>query len=182
MSGQEFSGEGLLRALEEQAVAPKAPSGITLVGMVKQSKEPECIAFAPAGCDSWVDIPTRLIEKAVQLDDRRCNDHAHVVFRITLKEPADTEGRLLGKLLMASAGRWGGELPPSFAQMAVAAQRGGGGGGGGFDCDIPCQALLKVCLEKTPFSSAVCVLLYQICYATCRFPGPIIDIFGAAAR
>jgi hypothetical protein len=180
MSGQEFSGEGLFRALEEQAVAPKAPAGITLVGMVKQSKEPECIAFAPAGCDSWVDIPTRLIEKAVQLDDRRCNDHAHVVFRITLKEPADTEGRLLGKLLMASAGRWGGaELPPSLAQMAVAMQQ-QGGGGGGFDCDGPCQGLLRVCLEKTPFSSAVCVLLYQICYATCRLPGPII--FGAAAR
>ena len=78
MSGQEFSGEGLLRALEEQGIAPHTPAGITIVGMVKQSKEPECIAFAAAGCESWVDVPIRLIEKAVQLDDWPWNDHAHV--------------------------------------------------------------------------------------------------------
>jgi hypothetical protein len=156
MNGQELSGEALLKALEEQTLAPRAPAGITLVGMVKQSKEPGCIGFA-ATCDAWIDIPTHMIDKAVQLGDRRCRDHVHLLFRITLKEPPDEEGKLLGKLLMASQG---------------------GGGGGGFDCDIFCQALLKACLERTPFSIA-CVIFYQICYGVCRIPG---DIFGVAAR
>ena len=126
MNGQELSGEALLKALEEQTLAPKAPAGITLVGMVKQSEEPGCIGFAPAACNAWIDIPTRLIDKAVQLGDRRCGDHVHLVFRITLKEPADAEGKLLGKLLMVSQGG------------------GGGGGGGGFECDI----FVRRCLRR----------------------------------
>ena len=189
MEGQEFSGESLVKALEGESLAPKSPAGLTLIGMVKLSKEPGCVSFTPGGCDTWVDIPTRLIEKAVQLGERRCDDHTHPAFRIALKEPADAEGKLLGKLLMASSRGWRGDLPLSLGDITAPRTSGGdlfgsslGPVSARINCDQKCQALLRSCIESTPFSSATCVFLYSNCFHLCQLFGPLIDIFTSLER
>jgi hypothetical protein len=185
MAEQEFSGDALVQALEKGELTPPAAAGTALVGMVKRSDLPGCLSFTPAGCDTWVDMPTSMIEKAVHLGQRRCKDHSHPVVRITLKQPADAEGQLLAKLLMALSRRSGEDnrpLQPRGRMMpARAAQRAPTGGslGEGFDCDEICQLLLKGCIEDTPFSSEFCVFLYSTCFRTCGVFGgvfgPIIE-------
>jgi hypothetical protein len=182
MAAQEFSGDALLQALEKGELTSPVATGTTLVGMVKRSDQPGCLSFTPAGCDTWVDMPTSMIEKAVHLGERRCKDHSHAVVRVTLKQPADAEGQLLAKLLMASSPRSAAESPlrPRGRSMPVRAGRRAisGGLGEGFDCDETCQALLRVCIEDTPFSSDFCVLLYSGCYHTCKiFGGVFAPIF-----
>jgi hypothetical protein len=171
MNPQEFSGDGLLKALEKGELTAPLEIGTALVGMVKKSDQPGCLAFTPAGCDTWVDIPTSMIEKAVHIGERRCKDHSHVVVRITLKQPVTPEGQLLAKLLVASAPRGIPQSPmqPQGRGMhpRLAMQQIPTGPGGGFDCDEVCQAVLRACIERTPFSSDFCVFLYSGCYRTC---------------
>jgi hypothetical protein len=112
----------------------------------------------------------------------RAHDHTHPVFRITLKEPADVQGKLLAKLLMASSRpSAGGRLPlqrgramalkPRLgAHLAAAALP------AAFTCDRGCQAVLRKCLEDTPFSSEFCVFLYSNCYHLCHLFGTIGEI------
>jgi hypothetical protein len=151
MKDKIFSGEALEEALKSEVFEQ---SEIELIGMVKSSEKPGHIAFARGGCETWIDMPTKMIEQAEQLGRRPCKDHWHPQFRITLKKPNNSEARILGELLAQSpigfpsaasglAGSnaaltraiWGAGPPRmSPSQMAhMIRQRSGGGGvfGGG---------------------------------------------------
>src|SRR5919204_5438697 len=95
MPEQVFTGETLAEALKSGAL--DQPSTV-LVGMVKPSGSDDHVAFALRGCDEWVDLPTQIIERAEHLGSRRCDDHSHPVFRVTLKESDDPQAKLLGSL------------------------------------------------------------------------------------
>jgi hypothetical protein len=94
--GKAFNGASLEQALKDGSLTP---SGITVVGMVKLSDKDAHISFTPAGCDAWVDIPTKLIEEAQQIGQQRCKDHSHPVFEIKLKESNDPEAKVLASVL-----------------------------------------------------------------------------------
>lgn len=173
MTPHEFTGDALLKALDKGELTLAPATGTTLAGMVKKSDQPGCIAFTPAGCDAWIDIPTSMIEKAIHIGERRCKDHSHVVVQITLKQPKDAEAQLLAKLLMASAPRAAVESPlhshearrPGHVRHQE--QGPGSGSGGGIDCDEISRLLLRACLERTPLSSSACVFLYESVYRIC---------------
>jgi hypothetical protein len=99
MKDKIFSGEGLEEALKSEVFGQ---SEIELIGMVKSSEKPGHIAFARGGCETWVDIPTKMIEQAEQLGRRPCKGHWHPQFRITLKKSDSPEARILGELLAES--------------------------------------------------------------------------------
>ena len=106
MAGQTFTGQTLVDALS--AGEFEHPSGVVLTGMVKQSEQPDHIAFARGGCDTWIDLPTTMIDQAEHVGSRPCEDHAHPLFRITLAESDDPQAKLLGTLLASqpqAAGR-----------------------------------------------------------------------------
>lgn len=100
MSGKSFSGEDLEEALTEgtltQAQTP-------LTGMVKPSEKSGHVSFSQAGCDTWVDLPTDMIERADHVGKRPCRDHSHPLMRITLNEPEDPEAKTLLSLLAQAA-------------------------------------------------------------------------------
>lgn len=100
MNSKSFSGTDLERALAEgtltQAQTP-------LTGMVKPSEKSGHVSFTQAGCDTWVDLPTDMIERADQVGQRPCRDHSHPIMRITLKEPKDPKGKILLALLTQAA-------------------------------------------------------------------------------
>ena len=100
MSDKSFSGAELEEALEEgtltQAETP-------LTGMVKQSEKRGHVSFSRAGCDTWVDLPTDMIECADQVGQRPCQGHSHPVLSITLTEPEDPEAKILLELLSQAA-------------------------------------------------------------------------------
>jgi len=81
MPGQTFTGDALVEALRSGEL--DQPAGVVLTGMVKESEQPEHVAFARGGCDTWIDVPTSLIERAEHVGARPCEDHSHPVFRIT---------------------------------------------------------------------------------------------------
>jgi hypothetical protein len=91
-----FSGASLEKALKDDSLTR---SGITLVGMVKSSEKGKHISFSRSGCNAWVDLPTDVIEQAEQVGQRRCKDHIHPVFKITLKEAKDPEAKMFISLL-----------------------------------------------------------------------------------
>ena len=103
MPGQTFTGEALVDALSSGELDHQP--GIVLSGMVKPSEQPDHVAFARGGCDTWVDLPTSMIEQAEHVGSRPCEDHSHPVFRITLSESEDPQAKLLGQLL-GSQPRW----------------------------------------------------------------------------
>lgn len=107
MNSKSFSGSDLEKALTEgtltQAQTP-------LTGMVKPSEKSGHVSFTQAGCDTWVDLPTDMIERADHVGQHPCRDHSHPVMRVTLKEPKDPKGKILLALLAQAAPR------PSEAQ------------------------------------------------------------------
>ena len=115
MPGQTFSGQTLVEAL--QAGELDHP-GLVLTGMVKPSEQPDHVAFARGGCDTWVDLSTSMIEQAEHVGSRPCEDHSHPVFRITLKESDDPQARLLGQLLSAQP-QQGLRMPPPGLRSSV---------------------------------------------------------------
>jgi hypothetical protein len=108
VAGQTFTGESLVEALRSGEL--EQPAGVVLTGMVKESEQPDHIAFARGGCDTWLDLPTSLIEQAEHIGRRPCDDHSHPLFRITLRESDDPQAKLLGQLL--STGPRPGTRPP----------------------------------------------------------------------
>jgi hypothetical protein len=56
---------------------------------------------APAGCGSWVAIPSAMIAEAQHLGHQPCDDHSHAVFRILSDEPADPQAKVLLQLIAA---------------------------------------------------------------------------------
>jgi hypothetical protein len=75
---------------------------IRISGMVKASENAGYIAFAQRDCESWVDVPTDLIEKAERVGQRPCRDHSHPVFALSLREPEGDVAKLYATLLAAS--------------------------------------------------------------------------------
>jgi hypothetical protein len=99
MSDQSFSGAALEEALRSGKLDRPV---IELVGMVKAAETEGKISFTPTDCESWVEIPTDLIESAEQVGQRACREHAHPVVRLNLKQPKDPEAQILAQLLTSS--------------------------------------------------------------------------------
>jgi hypothetical protein len=106
MDDKKFSGESLEEALREGTLA--ASRATTLTGMVKSSERAGYIGFTMAGCDTWVDLPSALIQSAASLGTSTCQDHSHPVMRITLKESHDPGSEALMALLSQVARPVGG--------------------------------------------------------------------------
>jgi hypothetical protein len=70
-----------------------------LVGMVKASSKQGHIAFTPSGCESWVDLPSDMIETAEHIGHQPCKDHSHPLFRLAIKEPSDPVAKAMLALL-----------------------------------------------------------------------------------
>lgn len=149
MPGKTFTGETLAQALSAGEFDQPAAAGVVLTGMVKPSEQPGHVAFTRGGCDTWVDLPTSLIEEADHVGSRPCDDHSHPVFRITLRESDDPQARLLGRLLTVSPGPGprlpfpGRHVPPLRAGVA-----GHAAAGGGFhdSCLWVCDWLVRECV------------------------------------
>jgi hypothetical protein len=149
MPGKTFTGETLAQALEAGEFERPAAGGVVLTGMVKPSEQPGHVAFARGGCDTWVDLPTSLIEQAEHVGVRPCDDHSHPVFRIMLRESDDPQAKLLGQLLatqprpiprMPAPGR---RMPsPPFGPASRAAA----GGGIHDSCLWVCDWLVRECV------------------------------------
>jgi hypothetical protein len=91
-----FSGDALENALKSDALEQ---SEVELTGMVKASEKEGYIAFARGGCDTWVDMPTSMIEQAERIGQKKCKDHSHPQFTITLKTAATPEASVFAQLL-----------------------------------------------------------------------------------
>ena len=96
MQEKTFTGASLEKALKNDALTR---SGIELVGMVKSSEKAGHISFTRSGCDTWVDLPSDMIEQAEHLGQNTCKDHSHPMFMITLKEAKSPEAQILSALL-----------------------------------------------------------------------------------
>jgi len=96
MQEKTFTGADLEKALTNDALTK---SGIELVGMVKSSEKAGYVNFTRSGCDTWVDLPTSMIEQAENLGQSGCKDHSHPVVKITLKEAKNPEAQILSALL-----------------------------------------------------------------------------------
>ncbi len=134
MNNRSFSGESLEKALREGGLAS---SQTHLLGMVKQSEKKGHISFTSSGCETWVDIPVGIIERAEQIGQRACRDHSHPIMEITLKEPKDPEGRTLLALLAQA-------VSSQLAEM----QAGAFGEAQIQDGDLPMQAFLDDGVEE----------------------------------
>lgn len=96
MATKTYKGSSLEAAVRDGAL--EHPQ-IQLTGMVKPSDKSGHVQFARGGCETWVDLPTDLIDEAEHLGQQPCRDHAHPVFKVTLKEPKDPAARVLASLL-----------------------------------------------------------------------------------
>lgn len=91
-----YTGSSLEKALKSGTFERAA---IELTGMVKASEKADHISFARGGCETWIDLPTDLIDEAEHLGQRSCKEHMHPVFKITFKEPKDAVAQIFGSLL-----------------------------------------------------------------------------------
>jgi hypothetical protein len=98
MAEKTFTGASLEQALKSGAIKT---SGITLVGMVKPAEKEGFVSFSRTDCETWVDLPTDLIDEAEHQGEKTCRDHSHPVFRLILKEPRDREAQIFAALLAA---------------------------------------------------------------------------------
>lgn len=91
-----MSGASLERALNEKTF--DRPS-LEVVGMVKSAEREGFVSVTRTDCESWVELPTDSIEQAEHLGNRRCKNHDHPVFRLSLKAPDNPEAQILAALL-----------------------------------------------------------------------------------
>lgn len=112
--GAALDGPALERALGEHKFDQAKTQ---LMGMVKASENEGHVSFAPGGCESWVDIPSAMINEAEHLGDQPCKERSHPVFRLSLNEPTDPQAKVLMQLLAA---RWplSGSMPAIAPQLA----------------------------------------------------------------
>jgi hypothetical protein len=130
-----------------------------------------------------------MIDSGEHVGHRRCDDHSHPVFRITLKEAEGDQAKVLSALLAAvpqprpGAGRLRGAgrrrgVPPRGGGFMARRRRPFGSLGGGFgevnglSCEEICEAVYAACFEATegmPFDEwvALCALEYDLCMAGC---------------
>jgi hypothetical protein len=88
MDAEMFTGEQLLAAVESGELERQAAP---IVGMVKKSEKPGCIAFSVGGCEDWIDLPVTMLDKAKrpEVGHRACKDHSHPVVELTFKQNVD---------------------------------------------------------------------------------------------
>ena len=182
MAGENYTGEALRDALKAGTLE-KPQGSVELVGMVKESDDDSSIAFTPRGCDTWVDIPISMIERAEHVGHRRCDDHSHAVFRIVLKEAKDKQAKVLSALLAAApapeprAGPGGSRPPMGVGPMARRRAPRGAWGGGRFgltdeSCEQICEQVYAFCFRTTEGMAfddwvSLCALEYSLCMAGC---------------
>jgi hypothetical protein len=99
MAETAYTGSSLEQALKSGTLEKPA---IELVGMVKASEKANHISFARGDCETWIDLPTNLIDHAEHVGQRSCRDHVHPVCKVTLKEPKDPTAQILSSLLATS--------------------------------------------------------------------------------
>jgi hypothetical protein len=100
-SSTTFTGASLEEALRGGALDQPGAS-VALIGMVKASGKAGYIAFTRAGCDNWVELPTKMIEKAEQRGVSRCRDHSHPIFELVLNVTDSPEAKIFAALLIMS--------------------------------------------------------------------------------
>jgi hypothetical protein len=190
VAGETYSGEALRDALKA-GTFNKPHGSVELVGMVKESDDELSIAFTPRGCETWVDVPISMIDSAEHVGHRRCDDHSHPIFRITLKEADGDEAKVLSALLAAipqprpeeqawpPARRPGPRGVPSRGGGFMARRRSPFGGLGGrfgetkVDCEQICEEVYAFCFRTTESMPNddwrdLCYLEYALCMAGCE--------------
>ena len=174
MPGRTFTGQTLVDAL---SAGEFEHPGVALTGMVKPSEQPDHVAFARGGCDTWVDLPVSMIEQAEHVGNRPCEDHSHPVFRITLSESDDPQAKLLGQLL-ASQPQLGLRPPgPGFRPPAMrpgAASRRAAPRGFHDYCMYGCDWLVRECIG---FGGdwETCINLRVLCSDMCGIFSTVFD-------
>ena len=89
MEAKTFTGEQLLAAVESGQLEREAAP---IVGMVKKSEKPGCIAFSLGGCEDWIDLPVSLLDGArrSEVGQRACKDHFHPMMELAFKKGSDS--------------------------------------------------------------------------------------------
>jgi hypothetical protein len=145
MPDEPLTGKSLEQALRSGDLDRPA---LEVVGMVKAAEEKGKISFSSTNCESWVDVPTDLIERAVQVGQSRCRDHSHPVFRLSFSASDDPAAQVMAALLASSASSpmqaspdFTAMPPPLMGPFTAEAQLGQSGGLGFFDsrCVRSCQ-------------------------------------------
>jgi hypothetical protein len=133
--------------------------------MVKAAEEKGKISFSRSDCESWVDLPTDLIERAEEVGRSQCRDHSHPVFRLSLKASDDPTAQVLAALLASSPSSPTGTrsdtmgIPPQLLSLAAQAQV-GNWGGSGFDSG---------CVRECQWSCGIAGLPASVCWWVCAW-------------
>ncbi|MEU1818323.1 hypothetical protein ABZ543_24510 [Streptomyces roseifaciens] len=92
-----FTGEEFRQALSTDSVTVP----LTLTGMAKTADAAEdAIRFAlGTACKDWITIPVSLVDRVEPLQHVPCDDHAHPLVRLTLKDTGTPEFTVLASLL-----------------------------------------------------------------------------------
>ncbi|WP_171161899.1 hypothetical protein [Streptomyces sp. I05A-00742] len=94
-----FTGEEFRQALNANTVTVP----LALTGMVKTADAADVLQFAlGTACKDWTTIPVRLIDEVEPLRHVPCDDHAHPLVRLTLKDTGTPEFTVLTSLLRAA--------------------------------------------------------------------------------
>ncbi|MEV4506814.1 hypothetical protein [Streptomyces klenkii] len=94
-----FTGEEFRQALSADTVTVP----LTLTGMAKAADAADAIDFAlGTACKDWTTIPVSLIDHVEPLQHVSCDDHAHPLVRLTLKNTGTPEFTVLTSLLRAT--------------------------------------------------------------------------------
>jgi hypothetical protein len=99
MERQVLSGSELEEALRSGSL--NEPS-YEIEGMVRLSEKLGIVQFAPGGCDTWIELPVKLIGHGERTGDRPCRDRTYPVFRMRLIEPSDPISQMLLAALLSA--------------------------------------------------------------------------------
>ena len=91
MEQRVFSGSELEEALRSGSLKERS---YEIEGMIKNTAEPG-ILFSLGDCETWVDLPFKLVERAENVGDRPCRDAIHPVFKIKFLKPTDPASQQL---------------------------------------------------------------------------------------
>jgi hypothetical protein len=100
------SGTELLDALKSGSIGYAR----SYVGMIKASEKQNHIAFAPASCEQWFDLPANLVGNVQVIREVPCKDHTHPLVKLNLKR--DDADPLMGMIhqMLSAASRAGMQL------------------------------------------------------------------------
>lgn len=99
MSEENLTGKALEKALRE-GIFDVGPSDLkSFDALVRKSEKKGHVGIGVAGCESFVDVSTDLIENAEKIGYVPCGGHGHPQMRITLKSSDDPIAQVLFQLL-----------------------------------------------------------------------------------